>query len=120
MFFNRFFAGTAMVLTASLLSGAGLDDKVRGDFFAGLAGDKAALERAMTAAETAMASEPKSAGEALSWHSAGLLVESRDKFQQGDMATGVQLWERSIKERSRPRSELAHSPATAANLNKYA
>ena len=99
MFFNRVFQVAAMLLPVSVLFGAGhFDDKVRNDFFAGFAGDRPALERAMAAAEEAIQGDPHSAAEAKAWHGSGLLFYSGQKFQLGDVATGSQLWSQAIAE----------------------
>jgi len=85
--------------SVAVLSAAGhFDDKVRTDFFAGIAGDQAALQRAMSESEDAIANDPHFAAEAKSWHGVGLLVMSGQKFQQGDNAGGAELWARAIKE----------------------
>ena len=69
---NRYTIAAALALAApSLLCAAKFDDKVRNDFFAGFAGDKAAFDRGMKAAEEAIAESPNDAAEALSWHGAG-------------------------------------------------
>jgi tetratricopeptide (TPR) repeat protein len=73
------------------------DYLVRGDFFAGMAGDEARLKKAMDTCERALAENPKHP-EALVWHGAALLVQSGKAFQQGDMGSGGQLWERGLKE----------------------
>src|SRR5262245_20290847 len=52
------------------------DYLVREDYFAGLAGDQAALERAIKTCEEALAKNPKHA-EALVWHGSGLMLRSR-------------------------------------------
>jgi tetratricopeptide (TPR) repeat protein len=99
MSINRIFKAAAVLLPVSLLLGAGqFDDKVRGDFFAGFAGDRAAFERAMVAAEEAIATDPRLAAEAKAWHGAGLLYQSGEKFRTGDVAAGGQLWNQAIQE----------------------
>lgn len=74
------------------------DETVRTDFFAGFAGDSAALERGMRKAEAAIAGSPKESSEALAWHGGGLLFLSGQKFQQQDTAAGVDLWSRGNSE----------------------
>lgn len=99
MLFKRFFhASTLLCSAAAILTAAHFDDKVRNDYFAGIAGDKAALERAMAASEDAITNDPSVAAEAKSWHGTGLLVLSGQKFQQGDAAAGGELWARAIRE----------------------
>src|SRR5262249_30281967 len=67
------------------------------DYFAGLAGDQAALERAIKVCEEALAKNPKHA-EALVWHGSGLMLRSRFAFQKGDIRNGAQWWERGLDE----------------------
>ena len=73
------------------------DYLVRGDFFAGAAGDEARLARAMEICERALAENPKHP-EAMVWHGAGLLVRAGQAFQNGDMAAGGPLFDRGMKE----------------------
>src|SRR5947207_15361062 len=73
------------------------DYLVRGDFFAGAAGDQARLKKAIDVCERTLADNPKHA-EALVWHGAALLVQSGQAFQKGDMAAGGQLWDRGLGE----------------------
>ncbi|HUJ61008.1 MAG TPA: hypothetical protein VLX92_21035 [Kofleriaceae bacterium] len=63
------------------------DFKVRQDFFDGMRGDAAALDRAMALCDKTLAANPNHA-EALVWHGAGLVALSRAKFQAGDLAGG--------------------------------
>lgn len=88
----------ALLPLAALFAASRFDLKVRNDFFAGFAGDQAALDRAMAASEEAMASDPQAAAEAKSWHGAGLLLLAGRKFQQGDTVSGNQLWVTAIRE----------------------
>ncbi len=73
------------------------DMTVREDFFAGYAGNRVALDRAMKACEDALAINPKHA-EALVWHGSGTVYLSGRAFQKGDYATGGQLWGQGTKE----------------------
>src|SRR5437764_14283064 len=56
---------------------------VRNDFFAGIAGNRQAFERAMAKIEEALAKNPKHA-EAKVWHGSGVFYRSADAFQKGD------------------------------------
>ena len=88
-----------LLLTAPFfLRAAKFDDKVRNDFFAGFAGDKTAFDRAMKAAEVAIAESPSDSAKAMSWHGAGLMSIAGPKFAQGDFANGMQLWTRATEE----------------------
>jgi tetratricopeptide (TPR) repeat protein len=73
------------------------DYLVRGDFFAGMAGDEARLSRAMETCERAIEHNPNHA-EAHVWHGAGQLVRARQAFQKGDMAAGGPLFDRGLQE----------------------
>jgi tetratricopeptide (TPR) repeat protein len=77
--------------------GPRFDEIVRADFFAGIAGDAAALDRAMRLIEKALADDPRRA-DVLVWHGSGLVVRSGQAFEKGDFATGATLWERGLKE----------------------
>jgi hypothetical protein len=74
--------------------------KVRQDFFDGMRGDAAALERAMAVCEAALAKNPKHA-EAMVWHGAGLIARSIPKFRGNDMAGGVALYQQGMAEMDR-------------------
>jgi len=73
------------------------DYLVRADFFAGVAGDEARLDKAIELCEHALEKNPAHA-EALVWHGAGLLVRASHAFQKGDGATGGPLFARGLKE----------------------
>lgn len=84
--------GTALVEAAERF-----DHKVRNDFFAGFAGDREALGRAMKAAAETIAADPNHA-EALVWHGSGLYFQAGLAFQQGDSAKGMQLYGQAMAE----------------------
>jgi tetratricopeptide (TPR) repeat protein len=73
------------------------DYLVRADFFAGIAGDEARLQRAIDLCERTLADNPKHA-EALVWHGAALLARAGQAFAKGDAATGGPLFGRALKE----------------------
>ena len=73
------------------------DYLVRGDVFAGMAGDPARLERAKQLCERTLAEQPKHA-EAMVWLGSITLFEGGQAFAKGDMATGGQLFQRGIQE----------------------
>ncbi len=91
-----FLAGFLSALRPSLAQER-FDLKVRNDFFAGFAGDKAALDRGMKICEDALAADPKNA-EAMVWHGSGLLFESRGMFAAGDNQHAIPLWTRGLEE----------------------
>jgi len=73
------------------------DEIVRGDFFAGMLGDDARLDRGMKFCEEILAKNPKHA-EALVWHGGGLLARASRAYAKGDSALGDRLWERGLGE----------------------
>jgi tetratricopeptide (TPR) repeat protein len=75
------------------------DYLVRADFFAGVAGDEARLNKAIELCERTLEQNPAHA-EALVWHGASLLVRASQAFQRGDGATGGPLFARGLKEMS--------------------
>jgi hypothetical protein len=77
--------------------GARFDEIVRGDFFAGMMGDDARLDRGMKFCEEILAKNPRHA-EALVWHGGGLLTRASRAYARGDSALGDGLWERGLKE----------------------
>jgi hypothetical protein len=74
-----------------------LDAIVRGDFFAGMMGNRSRLDRGMKYCEDLLAKNPKHA-EALVWHGGGLLVRAVHAYTKGDDATGDKLWKTGIEE----------------------
>jgi hypothetical protein len=74
-----------------------LDAIVRSDFFAGMMGNRARLDRAMKYCEDLLAKNPKHA-EALVWHGGGLLVRAVHAYTKGDDANGDKLWKTGIDE----------------------
>lgn len=73
------------------------DTLVRGDFFAGMTGDRDRLERAMKNAEAVLARNPKHA-QALVWHGGGLLARATTAYRKGDSKLGDQLWQQGLDE----------------------
>src|SRR5918912_1193957 len=73
------------------------DELVRNDFFAGMMGDKARLDRGMKFCEEILAKNPKHA-EALVWHGGGLITRSAEAYRRGDNKLGDALWNQGIKE----------------------
>lgn len=73
------------------------DELVRDDFFAGMMGDEARLERGMKFCEKILAANPKHA-DALVWHGGGLLTRAAQAYTKGDAALGDSLWNRGLKE----------------------
>jgi len=73
------------------------DHLVRGDFFAGFAGNAEALERAMKVTEEMLKENPNHA-EALVWHGSGLFYQSGQLMKKNDFAKGMELYGRGIAE----------------------
>jgi tetratricopeptide (TPR) repeat protein len=95
-----FFAGLLALALSAGQAPAGqarFDYLVRGDFFAGLAGDQARMEKARALCERTLADNPKHP-EALVWHGAILFAEAGRAFQSGDAARGGELFGRAIQE----------------------
>jgi hypothetical protein len=74
-----------------------LDKLVRDDFFAGMMGNKARLDRGMKFCEDLLATDPKHA-EALVWHGGGLLTRAENAYRAGNQKLGDQLWEQGLAE----------------------
>ncbi len=99
MTFFSFVAGLlALVVSAAQPAGTPrFDYLVRGDVFAGMAGDEARLQRAKALCERTLADNPKHA-EAMVWLGSITLFEGGRAFAKGDMATGGQLVQRGLQE----------------------
>lgn len=85
--------------TASLAAEAseGFDERVRADFFDGLRGDTAAMDRAIKLCEDELAKNPKHP-EAMVWHGAGIVGRASIAFRAGDRAAGIDLYTRGLAE----------------------
>ena len=90
-------AGAAAPVSGLELQDDSLDTIVRSDFFAGMMGNRARLDRGMKYCEDLLAKNPKHA-EALVWHGGGLLVRAVHAYTKGDDANGDQLWKTGIEE----------------------
>ena len=90
-------AGNTMPAAAADATSARFDYLVREDFFAGIAGDDARLDRAMQLCEETLRREPRHA-EAMVWHGGGLLVLGRRAFRANDAEKALALMERGIEE----------------------
>lgn len=73
------------------------DELVREDFFAGMMGDEARLNRGMKFCEEILNANPKHA-EALVWHGGGLIARAAQAYTKGNSALGDSLWNRGLKE----------------------
>lgn len=71
------------------------DHTVREDIFAGMAGDGAAMSRAMGKLEETLTANPKHA-EALVWRGAAVFFESGQAFRKQDMQKGMSMYMRAM------------------------
>jgi hypothetical protein len=88
------------------------DYVVRDDFFAGLAGDTARLERSMKTCEALLTEDPQHA-EALVWHGAALMVQAGFAMRRGAPDEARALSNRGVSEMERA---VALRPADPAVL----
>ena len=92
---------TLVLVLGCLLAGTAVaqrfDYKVRDDFFAGVSGDKQALQRAMKTCEDAL-KEDSGSSQALVWHGTILYFQSGQAFMAGDSQKGMDLYQRGLKE----------------------
>jgi tetratricopeptide (TPR) repeat protein len=86
-----------LVTTGILLSQDRFDYKVRNYFFAAFSGDTVSLDKGMKICEDLLAADSKNAP-ALVWHGAGLFFKSGQSFRSGNQKTGMDLWQRGLKE----------------------
>ncbi len=73
------------------------DYAVRADFFAGLAGNREALDRAMKKCEETLATNPKHA-EAMVWHGSGTFYLSGQAAQTGDFVKSMELYKQGLEQ----------------------
>lgn len=76
------------------------DELVRDDFFAGMMGDTARLDRGMKFTEDLLARNPKHA-DALVWHGGGLLARAAKAYARADAAAGDRMWKQGLEEMNR-------------------
>ena len=91
------FLGVLVVLYGQQKTEERFDSLVRTDFFDGFAGDPTSLERGMQTCEKVLASDPNN-GPAHVWHGSGLFFQSGLAFKSGNIAKGMELRERGLKE----------------------
>ena len=72
-------------------------ERVRADFFDGLRGDTAAMDRAMKVCEDELAKNPKHP-EAMVWHGAGVVGRASVAFRTGDRVNGLELYNKGLAE----------------------
>ncbi|MBC7927039.1 MAG: hypothetical protein H7039_15430 [Bryobacteraceae bacterium] len=85
----------SVALAAVMLGAERFDHQVRNKFFAGFAGDQAALAEAMKECEEILAKEPKHA-EAMVWYGSGQLTQS-GQLMQTDRQKGIALYSEGLK-----------------------
>jgi tetratricopeptide (TPR) repeat protein len=96
--------GTAILFLAGLTSVTAQEVfdpfQVQLDFFAGVAGDAARMQKAMDTTERELARNPNN-GSALVWHGMGLTVRSTADFQSGNIPAAMQTFQKGISEMER-------------------
>ena len=85
------------LVAAALCAQERFDYVVRSDFFAGLAGNRDALDRAMQKCEETLAANPKHA-EAMVWHGSGTFHLSGLAAQKGDLPKAAELYKKGLDE----------------------
>jgi hypothetical protein len=70
---------------------------VRADFFAGVAGDAAALDRAMRLIEATLEADPRRP-DVLVWHGSGLIARAAQAIEKGDPSASDSFWKRGLQE----------------------
>jgi hypothetical protein len=80
-----------------------LDLIVRDDFFAGMLGDAARLDKGMRYTEALLRQNPRDA-QALVWHGSGLVTRASNLSTAGDSAQADRLWKQGIAEMDRARA----------------
>ena len=85
------------LLAAALCAQERFDYVVRNDFFAGLSGNRAALDRAMKKCEETLVANPKHA-EAMVWHGSGTLYLSGVAAESGDFTKTAELYKKGLDE----------------------
>jgi hypothetical protein len=87
----------AVLVAAQQTPGDRFDNQVRGDMFAGLAGDSAALDRAMKLCEETLAKDPGNA-QALVWHGSGLIFRGSQAVRAGEYPKGMPMMAQGLRE----------------------
>lgn len=81
-------------------TGERFDEIVRSDFFDGLRGDAAAIDRVLRFCEDTLARQPDHP-EAMVWHGGATIARSVNAFRTGDRAAGIALYTRGLSEMDR-------------------
>jgi tetratricopeptide (TPR) repeat protein len=88
--------GSARQAQPTRPEGQRFDELVRADFFAGVAGDTAAFERAMRLIETTLAADPRRP-DVLVWHGSGLIARAAQSLEKGDSAAAGRFWKLGLQ-----------------------
>ena len=88
-------AVTAFLVSANSAPADRFDHVVRGKFFAGFAGDRAALEDGMKTCEDILAGNPNHA-EAMVWYGTGLFQKAGEAFRAGNRQEGAELYTKAM------------------------
>lgn len=73
------------------------DELVRADFFAGVAGDAAALDRAMRLIEATLEADPRRP-DVLVWHGSALIARAALAVEKGESAMSDSFWKLGLQE----------------------
>lgn len=92
-----------LVLTFLLNAQQRFDLIVRDDFFAGMFGDAARLDKGMRYTEEILRREPRHA-QALVWHGSGMCTRAANAWTAGNDRLGRRLWKQGITEMNRARA----------------
>jgi hypothetical protein len=93
-------AGSPRAAPGAASAGERFDEIVRADFFDGLRGDTAALDRVVKLCEDTLAREPGHP-EAMVWHGGAMIARAAAAFRSGDRATGLALYTQGMGEMDR-------------------
>jgi hypothetical protein len=91
------------VCAALLVAQDRFDLIVRDDFFAGMFGDTARLDKGMRYTEEVLRRNPRHA-QALVWHGGGLVTRAGNAWTAGNDALGRRLWKQGTAEMDRARA----------------
>ena len=86
---------TAFLVSAPSAPADRFDHVVRNKFFAGIMGDRAALDDGMKTCEEILAKEPTHA-EAMVWYGTGLFQKAAEAFRAGNRQEGMEFYTKSI------------------------
>src|SRR4051794_20746278 len=92
-----------LALTFLMAAQERFDLIVREDFFAGMFGDTARLDKGMRYTEKILGRDPRHP-QALLWHGSGLCTRAANAWTAGDDRLGRRLWKQGLDEMNRARA----------------